>query len=257
MHRLIVFFFFLSQVAYSQNSGIFKSFIPDNDLKPENLVFRYIGYDFSPLWLETPNIFVLGIIGKENQRIRVKLVNVKRSENDPELYNVIGKSSVMGNVCDFTGTMRIKEIREMVGSEGEKEDIKGNRIFVKRSGLLIGEYNFREDPTQNHVGVFSGKFASIWYLDSVGLVKYPQLFSNGSSFNNAFTGTWKSYEGDDERICVWADYDVPLQNSDLNVYTTGFMPARKYHKRGWQSFVKAYQDSDMEAFQEEWREWWK
>lgn len=257
MHRIILLFLLLSHLAYSQNSGVFKSFIQDDELKPENLILQYKTYDFSPLWIETPNIFVLGIIGEENQRIRVKLINVKRSDNDQELYYVTGKSSVMGNVCDFTGTMRIKEVREVVGSEGEREDIKGNRVFIKRTGLLFGDFEFREDRTQNHVGVFSGKFASIWFLDSSGMIKYPQLLTCGSTFNNAFTGTWKSYEGNDERICVWADYDVPLQNSDLNIYTSGFMPAPKYHKRGWKNFVKAFQDSDKEAYQEELREWWK
>lgn len=257
MHKLIVLFLFLSQFAYSQNSGIFRSFISDDDILPENMVFHYAGYDFSQLWLETPNKYVLGIIGKENQRIRVKVITVSRDDNNPLLYNVTGKSSVMGNVCDFKGTMRINVIREFIDNESKNAEIKERKSIVKRTGLLFGDYEFREDSTQQHVGSFAGQFASLWYLDTLGMIKYNQLYVIDNYFNNSFSGTWKNYEGNDERICVWADYDVPLEKNYDKPMSPLYMPERKYYKRGWQNYIKAYKDGDKNAMLEEEMEWWK
>lgn len=255
MHRLFVFFLLLSQFASAQNNEGFDPLSWPGNVKPDNLIRQYSGCDFSPLWLVTPNQHVLGIIGKENQRIRVKLLTVTRDEKDPLLYNVTGKSSVMGNICDFSGTIRIKEIKEIAGPDSETGNING-KGSVKSSGILYGVYEFSEVPTQFHVGIFSGKLASIWYLDTSGTVRYNKLAQDGY-YNNFFTGTWKSYKGNDERICVWADYNIPVENSDLNKNSSGFMPAAKYQKRGWQNYVKAYRDKDKDALQEEEREWWK
>ena len=72
------------------------------------------------------------------------------------VYHVTGKSNVNGNICDFTGHIRLVKAYEFTSnSESEHEN----------SGNLFAEYSFNEDKTQKHVGSFKGVFECFYYLD--------------------------------------------------------------------------------------------
>ena len=46
---------------------------------------------------------------------------------------------------------------------------------IKAQGLLIGDYEFREDSTQNHSGVFNGLITLYWYVDKFDDLLFDDL----------------------------------------------------------------------------------
>ena len=194
---------------------------------------RYLEYNFSALWTKTDNELVYGIIGDEHQRIRIKLISIKRNQENPKEYFVVGKSCVKETICDFEGIVRISEIKTVknlhfgVDNEYEKKGIKSQ-------GILIATYEFKEDKEQAHSGIFSGQLYSKWYLDSRNEIKYDDIQSISDGYlNNAFLGIWKSYSTSREKICRWADYRVPYANQDFDVGAGEFSVSEKYWDKGW------------------------
>lgn len=257
MHKFILLFLFLTQVAFSQNSEFFKDFIRPEEINQVNKTIQYSDFDFSQLWLNTPAQYTFGIIGEEHQRIRVKILTVTKSKEDPTLYDVTGKSDVMGNVCDFSGTIKLLEIKELMVMDGKNTSLEEkNEDGIQ--GILYGKYEFRENPEQKHVGIFKGELYSLWILNPTDQIIYNDLRKvSDSYFNNAYTGIWKGYDGNDIRTCIWSDYRIPGVNNDFDCGTAEFLPAEKYYKKGWENYIKAYRDNDKDAIQEEEREWWK
>lgn len=75
--------------------------------------------------------------------------------------------------------------------------------------------------------------------------------------NNVFVGFWKSYSEDTKKICNWADYRVPEANYDFDIGAGEFSPSKKYYKKGWKNYQKAWLHGDVEAKKDETMEWWK
>jgi len=234
MNKLLTIFLLISNLSLAQTDNEFLTeFLLEDELKTENTLDKFVEYDFSAIWTKTDNQFVYGIIGTDHQRIRIKLISVEKSTNNPNEYIVFGKSKVKETVCDFEGTIKITQIKELktlnYGIDNEYED-KG----IKAQGIVIANYEFKEKKEQTHSGTFTGQLYSKWYLDSKDQVNYDDIQSFADSYlNNAFIGIWKSYNTDHEKLCNWADYRVPNANKDFDIGAGEFSVAEKYWSKGW------------------------
>lgn len=247
MKRFIYIFLFFSNIAISQSDEkSLTDFLLESELKSENVLDDYSSFDFSNIWTETENNSVLGIIGKEHQRIKIKLISIKKDQTNLNEYFVSGKSSVKGTICDFYGKVTLTEINEVkelhFGVDDECAD-KG----IKSQGILIANYEFKENAKQKHSGIFKGKLYSKWYLNSENQVEYDNIeFISDGYTNNAFIGIWKSYTSQKEKVCNWADYRVPNTNLDFDIGAGEFSSSEKYFDRGWSDYKLMEVD-----------EWWK
>jgi len=234
MNKLLIIFLLISNLSLAQTDNIFLTdFLLEDEIKAENVLDKFVEYDFSAIWTKTDNTFVYGIIGTEHQRIRIKFISIKKNPNNQNEYIVHGKSKVKETICVFQGTITISEIKELkrlnYGIDNEYED-KG----IKAQGIIIANYEFRENTEQKHSGTFTGQLFSKWYLDSKGLINYDDIQSFADSYsNNAFIGIWKSYITDHEKLCNWSDYRVPNANKDFDIGAGEFNVAEKYWSKGW------------------------
>ena len=233
MNRLFLILVFITDLSFAQTS---KSFLTDfllgDELKTSNLADQYKKYDYSKILTKTGNQLIYGIIGSEHERIRVKLISVEKSFNNPNEYLVFGKSKVKETICDFKGIINITAIKEMKKPHFGVDNEYANK-GIKSQGIIIADYEFHEQETK-HSGTFKGQLYSKWYLNSKNQIEYDdiQLMSDGY-FNNAFIGMWISDQTKKEKICSWADYRVPKANKDFDIGVGEFNVAEKYMKKGW------------------------
>lgn len=247
-----IFLLLMSTIVSAQdNSEKFKteisksSYINTKDVKNELLSF-----DIGPLLTRTNNPSVMGFIGSEYQRIRMKFVSVIKNKAVNDQYFIYGKSMVKDNVCEFQGTLKITAAYYLKESDG---DVK--------QGIIIGDYILYENPSQKHVGEFKGSFKTEFYIDKQGIIQYDDLSGDADGFsNNEFVGTWTSYGGKISKPCNWGDHRIPM-SGDLDSGSGEFVPDPKYIANGWLNYKQAYFDPQNklaeEARKKENSEWWK
>lgn len=258
MKKLTFILLLIANFVFAQTKSKFlDDFVPDYELNPENVLANYNQFDFSGIWTQTENHLIYGVIGSEHQRIKVKLISVSKNSTKPNEYNVSGKSNVKGNICDFSGSITLIEIKETKTLHfGVDDEFKEKGI--KSQGIAIADYEFSENQNQEHTGIFKGKLYSKWYLTIDNQVKYDDIESMSDGYmNNAFVGTWERYSNGKKRICNWADFRVPNANEDFDIGAGEFSPAPKYYSMGWENYVKAWLEGDEKAKNEELNEWWK
>lgn len=205
--------------------------------------------DFGQVFTQTDNALVYGFIGSDFQRIRVKLISVIKNAEKPEEYMIYGKSMVKGNICDFQGTLKITKAAFNLEQDTEEN----------KQGRITGTYVFYENPSQKHVGIFRGSFASEFYVDREGKVHYDDLMIEADGFsNNRFTGSWTSYDGKLSKKCNWGDYRIP-DCDDLDVGAGEFIPNDKYAAKGWRVLITAIGQGTQaeEARRQEKEVWWR
>lgn len=206
----------------------------------------------SPLFTQISNSGVMGFIGKEYQRLRIKFISVIRNNDSPDQYFVYGKSMVKENVCEFQGVITIRKV-EYFPPDPEFKDTK--------QGALRGDYVFNENPLQKHAGQFKGTFQTNFYIDKDGKILYDDLMGSADGFsNNLFTGTWTSFTTKASRPCNWGDYRIP-DSGDLDNGAGEFHPSEKYIANGWRTYCQAFDGipgPESEAAKKiEHAEWWK
>jgi hypothetical protein len=258
MKNITIIFLLLAEICAGQAHEKFLSdFLLEDELKPENVLSDYNRFDFSGVWSQTENYQVLGIIGSEYQRIKIKLISFKKINPNSNEYFVIGKSNVKGTICDFKGTIQLREIKEVKKLHfGVDEEYKNSGI--KSEGILIAEYEFKENPKQIHSGVFRGQLFTKWYLNSNNQIQYDDIQSISDEYmNNAFIGIWVNNSTHKKKICNWADYRVPEVSPRFDIGAAEFSPSENYYERGWENYQKAWLSEDIQAQEEERHEWWK
>lgn len=234
MNKIFLILFFLTNHSFAQSNEKFLSdFLLEDKLETKNSINQFKKFDFSKLWMQTDNNLIYGIIGEEHQRIRIKLISIEKNPQNPVEYLVYGKSMVKETICEFNGTIKIKEIREVVDQHFGVDSSYANK-GIRTQGILIADYEFKENKEQEHSGLFKGQLYSKWYLDKNNNVRYDDIQSISDSYsNNAFIGVWKSYKTGKEKICNWADYRVPKANRDFDIGAGEFSVSEKYLGKGW------------------------
>jgi hypothetical protein len=243
--------------VYSSDQKYLSAFLLEDELKPDNLLLQYKQFDFSGIFSHTENYQIFGVIGADNQRIKVKLTSIIRSPENAGEYLVSGKSNVRDVICDFNGTITITEINEVKQLHYGVDSEYANK-GIKAQGILIANYEFKENPHQDHSGSFQGIVYSKWYLNAGNQIQYDDIQSFSDQYmNNAFIGIWKSYSAGNEKLCNWADHRIPLTNQDFDMGAGEFSPGEKYYDKGWKAYHQAWQLEDKESKAEELKEWWK
>ena len=222
-----------AQQSERLNQKIDYEYYPKDELKTENLISKYIVYDFSTLL--TPHSNFLGFIGSDYQRLHIYFTSIAKDSSDPNIYRVKGISLVKNNKCNFTGDIKVEQIKEYktkyidVGEEHEKDSIKA-------VGILTGKYKFKENPNEKHSGIFEGTIILYLYVDRFGILHYDNLryYSDGYC-NNLYIGSWVNYKNKNEKISNWGEYRIP-NSGDLDIGAGEFAPDPKYFSHGWEDY---------------------
>jgi len=187
-----------------------------------------------------------GVIGLDYKRIRIHISQTKQKDDKLE-FIISGKSNVSGNICDFEGTLKVSHIYE----------INENYEFPGQASLFA-EYEFFEDSTQNHVGVFKGVFECAVYINhDTKEIKLDESFSIADGYyNRTYVGIWKSYNSGIEKKCIWGDYRLPF-TFDFDQGDGEMMVNVKYIENGWETFGDGseYEYSTGKAKLK--NQWWK
>lgn len=180
-------------------------------VKGQNL--KLLKYDFSKLFTFTDNAYVYGFIGNDFQRIRIKIISIKKDAVRADVYRVYGKSMVKNNIDEFRGFIMITTISEVKPMHyGVDDELKNKGI--KGEYVISGKYKFEEDSNQLHSGVFKGSFHSKFYLDKNSDVHYYDIDSYSDGYaNNQFVGTWANHDKKLSKPCNWGDYRIPNSGS--------------------------------------------
>lgn len=255
-----IILFFLAIHAYGQTkdraNGWADQILRDKKLSGKEYKKSLAEYDFGPLWTNTDNSSVLGFIGRNYQRIRVKIISAAKDKDDPDLYAVSGKSMIRNNILAFSGTIKILNIRAYKRMHWGVDDEYKNK-GIKKQGVIIAEYRFAENKSHIFSGIFEGRLATYWYIDRDGKLRYDDIEKESDSYhNNQFAGTWRTYRGDVVKNAGWGDHRIPL-SGDLDAGAGEFSPADEYLPYGWQTYRDAYFNNDIPARREEERLWWK
>jgi len=262
--KILITFFILGLLIHTNisiaqtNEKFMADFLLGDELNTENVIANYVRFNFSDLWTKTKNYRIVGIIGADYQRIKIKLTSIKKNSSvNPNAYFVSGKSMVNGIINDFQGSIKLDKIKKIKKLHFGVDDEYLNK-GIKSEGILIAEYEFKENKHQKHSGIFKGQLYSKWYLNSNNQIKYDDIQSFADGYmNNAFIGIWKEYSTTKGKICNWADFRVPKINQDFDIGVGEFSPSEKYYDKGWENYQKAWLNEDSEAKKEEYKEWWK
>jgi hypothetical protein len=227
------------------------------DLRPGNKLSQYAGYNFGPLWMETANDAVLGFIGPDYQRLRVKILTVRHDTADPTRYLLTGKTQVAGHISSFSGVLVLRQVRELRKLATRIDETVSP---ARREGILLADYELREQADQPKSGVFRGIMETDWYVDKRGRLRYDAIRSAGDGFcNNQFVGTWTSYATKKALCCNWGDYRIPNSGA-FDVGAGEFSPDPKYYPKGWHNYAAIWGSNDaarVRAEQQEQRIWWQ
>jgi hypothetical protein len=174
----------------------------------------------------------LGYIGDNYQRFYIHYSSVVKSS--AYTYKVTGKTMVKGNICRFSGTIRV--VKATLYEESNDPRYK--------QGSLTCAITFYEDSTQPSTGIIKGRLTTDFCLNSKGNISYNALMAVADGYyNNQCEATWTSYKTGKSKKCNWGDYRIP-DCKDLDVGAGVFIANEKYIRSGWGEF-------------EEDREWWK
>ncbi|WP_347838624.1 hypothetical protein [uncultured Draconibacterium sp.] len=202
-----------------------------SDLEEENLKYEFKNYDFSTLMV--PRQDFLGFIGDDYLRIQIFFTSVVKDSSDADLYRITGASLVKNNKCEFSGTIRVKQVIAYKNMHFGLENKYENR-GLKKQGILIGAYELKENPSQYHSGVFKGKMYLNWYVDQHDILHYDNIERHSDNYkNNQYVGTWSGYNSESRRVCNWGESRIPF-SGDLDIGAGEFSPNSNYYNQGWE-----------------------
>ncbi len=126
--------------------------------------------NISEVWLNKskPYIGTIGNATKDELKFKVNISELNKK--DDQEYFLAGNSVVDKTITKFEGKLTISKYKD-----------------GKKRSSVYGDYQFAEEPTGKHSGIFKGKFVYtfIWNKKTQ---KIDQQYI-------AFVGDWKSYDG--------------------------------------------------------------
>ena len=176
----------------------------------------------------------LGFIGLNRKRLRITFTTIKKSEENKDLYEVEGFSTVMNkNKRTFKGTFTLQSHYRLTAPafDGDEPLKKG-----EAEGFSTFSYTLKEDENLTATGVFKGEMLVLWYKAINKKPVYTELFiqSDGSR-NYQFFGTWTSYTTKKTSVASWGEYRIPC-SGDFDLGDGDFGPNPKYWQYGWEEF---------------------
>ena len=175
-----------------------------------------------------------GFIGVNRKRLRITFTSIKKSEENKDVYEVEGFSTVMNkNKRTFKGTFTLlSHYRLTEPAFDEDEPLKKGEA----EGFSTFSYTLKEDENLTATGIFKGEMLVLWYKGINKKPVYTELFiqSDGSR-NYQFFGTWTSYKTKKTSVASWGEYRIPC-SGDFDLGDGDFGPNPKYWQYGWEEF---------------------
>ena len=176
----------------------------------------------------------LGFIGVNRKRLRITFTSIKKSEENKDVYEVEGFSTVMNkNKRTFKGTFTLQSHYRLTAPafDGDEPLKKG-----EAEGFSTFSYTLKEDENLTATGIFKGEMLVLWYKGINKKPVYTELFiqSDGSR-NYQFFGTWTSYTTKKTSVASWGEDRIPCSR-DFDEGVGDFSPKPKYWQYGWEEF---------------------
>lgn len=207
---LLLFAFSLSTHAIEEEKTVPKR---QNDLTT---------LDYSTIWLAEQDE-IIGFIGDNYQRIRIRFLSVEQDKNNKTCYIVRGKSKVKDNICDFAGKIQVNEVR-----------ITETRPLEK--AVILATYNLKEDTSQSNSGYFKGELTSYIYRENGKIVFDDLEWGISDPYNNnQFEGKWIHYITKQSKKCNWGIARIP-DSGELDMGAGEFYPNPAYKDNGWDTY---------------------
>ena len=176
----------------------------------------------------------LGFIGVNRKRLRITFTSIKKSEENKDVYEVEGFSTVMNkNKRTFKGTfILLSHYRLTEPAFDADEPLKKGEA----EGFSTFSYTLKEDENLTATGIFKGEMLVLWYKGINKKPVYTELFiqSDGSR-NYQFFGTWTSYKTKKTSVASWGEDRIPC-SGDFDLGDGDFGPNPKYWQYGWEEF---------------------
>jgi hypothetical protein len=206
------------------------------NFQEEDIKEEQADYNFTPLIF--PNQDFLGFIGSKYRRIKIFYKSIQKDNSDPFIYRIKGVSVVGSNKCNFSGVMNVESIHKANRME-LGVDLMYEKAGFKSQGILIANYELKEDKSQNHVGTFSGKMIIWWLIDKHGILHINDVDDYSDSYkNNQHVGTWTEYGSSNPKLCNWGVRRIP-NSGDLDIGAGEFSVNPLYKDLGWE-YYRAY-----------------
>ena len=175
----------------------------------------------------------LGFIGVNRKRLRITFTSIKKSEENKDVYEVEGFSTVMNkNKRTFKGTFTLlSHYRLTEPAFDEDEPLKKGEA----EGFSTFSYTLKEDENLTATGVFKGKMIVMWLKKVNAAPVYFLPFNRDSERNYQFFGTWTSYTTKKTSVASWGEYRIPC-SGDFDEGVGDFIPKPQYWQYGWEEF---------------------
>ena len=174
----------------------------------------------------------LGFIGTNYKRLRITFTSIKKSEENKDVYEVEGFSTVMNkNKRTFKGTFSLRSHYKFAEHTVD--------VPLPKKGEIVGystfSYELAEDENLTATGVFKGKMIVMWLKKVNAAPVYYIPFHDDGERNYQFFGTWTSYKTKKTSVASWGEYRIPC-SGDFDLGDGDFGPNPKYWKYGWEEF---------------------
>ena len=174
----------------------------------------------------------LGFIGTNYKRLRITFTSIKKSEENKDVYEVEGFSTVMNkNKRTFKGTFSLLSHYKFAEQTVD--------VPLPKKGEIVGystfSYELAEDENLTATGVFKGKMIVMWLKKVNAAPVYFLPFNRDSERNYQFFGTWTSYKTKKTSVASWGEYRIPC-SGDFDEGVGDFIPKPQYWQYGWEEF---------------------
>ncbi len=216
-----------------------KEQLSNPDFDTEEFSGELRGLDLSDLWMSKQD-FILGFIGEDYQRLRIRFLSIEKDAGNPLQYKVTGKSKVESNISDFSGTITLESARKYSPAALDMASVdfpQELRNAVKDRGVIVAKLLFDEDPRQKYPGRFEGRLVTTFWIDPGNEIFRDGLTPMTDDRNNEFVGTWTSVSKKLVKPVRWGEYRIPLAG-DLDQGSSEFSPDDKYLKNGWEDVAR-------------------
>jgi len=172
-----------------------------------------------------------GFIGVNRKRLRITFTSIKKSEENKDVYEVEGFSTVMNkNKRTFKGTFSLQSHYKFTEPTFE-EPLKNGDI----EGFSTFSYQLAEDEKLSATGVFKGEMLVLWAKKINKNPIYSNIFYTDGERNYQFFGTWTSYKTKKTSVASWGIYRIPC-SGDFDEGVGDFIPKPQYWQYGWEEF---------------------
>ena len=172
-----------------------------------------------------------GFIGVNRKRLRITFTSIKKSEENKDVYEVEGFSTVMNkNKRTFKGTFSLQSHYKFTEPTSD-EPLKNGDI----EGFSTFSYELAEDENLTATGVFKGKMIVMWLKKVNAAPVYFLPFNRDSERNYQFFGTWTSYKTKKTSVASWGEDRIPC-SGDFDEGVGDFSPKPQYWQYGWEEF---------------------